>query len=382
VNKREFLKTVGRGGLGLAAYSLIPVADLSFTNGREKKQKHWAWVTTDVKPSIDEWKKQFADMRQAGIDAILPEIYNSRHAYYGSKHLPVKELWMERILPLAKTEGLEFHAWMWAMPCNIEEVRKQQPEWFSVNRKGESAAEKPAYVDYYKFLCPSRPEVHQFIQTTVTELAQIDTLDGIHLDYIRYPDVILAEGIQPKYGIVQDWEYADYDYCYCEVCRREFKEKTGIDLLKLEDPTTSDEWRQFRYDRITHLVNDILIPIAHKHKKLVTAAVFPNWEMVRQQWSAWKLDAVMPMLYNSFYNKDIEWIRKQTEKGVKSLPHDIPLYSGLFVPQLSPEALTKAIEASFEGGAKGVTIFSARAMTEAHWQSFSRAVKRQIPPMK
>jgi hypothetical protein len=90
----------------------------------------------------------------------------------------------------------------------------------------------------------------------------------------------------------------------------------------------------------------------------------------------------MPMLYNSFYNKGIEWIKEETEKGVKSLPHDIPLYSGLFVPQLSPEALTQAIEASFEGGAKGVTLFPARAMTEAHWQSFSRAIKRQLPPMK
>src|SRR5262249_11372215 len=162
------------------------------------------------------------------------------------------------------------------------------------------------------------------------------------------------EALQPKYGIVQDREYPEYDYCYCQVCCRDFKTQTGVDPLKLEDPSTNKEWRQFRHDRITHIVNNKLVPIARKHRKMMTAAVFPNWEMVRQQWPAWNLDAVLPMLYHGFYKKDIGWIREQTQKGIKSLPKHIPLYSGLFIPQLSPEALSKAMAASFEGGANGV----------------------------
>ena len=38
-------------------------------------------------------------------------------------------------------------------------------------------------------------------------------LTGIRLDYIRQLDVILASGLQPSYGIVQDREYPEYDYC-------------------------------------------------------------------------------------------------------------------------------------------------------------------------
>ena len=72
----------------------------------------------------------------------------------------------------------------------------------------------------------------------------------------------------------------------------------------------------------------------------------------------------------------IGWITEQTDKAVKSLSEHTPLSSGLFVPRLSPEALANAIEASLEGGANGVSLFSARAMTAAHWQSFSRAIKR------
>ncbi|KPK96408.1 hypothetical protein AMJ80_00010 [bacterium SM23_31] len=375
MNKREFLKILGAGAVGLAANSLIFKSCFLIRKDGQEKHKNWAWITTDLKTPVDEWKRKFAGMHEAGIHAILPEIYGSRRAHYASKHLPVDENWLEMILPAAKAEGLEIHAWMWCMPCNIEDIQKKHPEWFSVNGKGESSLDKPAYVDYCKFLCPSRPEVHEFIQMTAAELAQYETLDGIHLDYIRYPDVILAEALQPKYGIVQDREYPEYDYCYCEVCRNKFKEKTGIDPLKLQEPSENKEWRQFRYDSITNIVNDKLIPIAHKYNKVISAAVFPNWEFVRQEWYRWNLDAVMPMLYHSFYNEDMEWIKKQTEKGVMSLPKNIPLYSGLYVPQLRPDELTEAVEASFDGGAKGIVLFSANAMTDAHWKYFSKAVK-------
>lgn len=373
--RREFVNTVGLGSLGLAAGTLLHPLQSLMANSPNGGRKYWTWVTTDVAPSADAWRKRFEVMHRAGIDAILPEVYNSSEAFYESKHLPVEDAWLEKILPLAKAEGLEVHAWIWTMPCNVGEVRKRHPEWFCVNRSGESAAEKPAYVEDYRFLCPSRPEVHEFIRTTVTELCQYDALDGIHLDYVRYPDVILPEALQPKYGIKQDREYPQYDYCYCDVCRNDFEKETGLDILKLDDPVLSVPWKQFRYDRITRLVNDTLMPVVHTHKKMLTAAVFPNWDMVRQEWPAWKLDAALPMLYHSLYGEGIEWIREKTEKGVKSLAGRLPLYSGLLLFRMSPEELAKAIAASLEGGAKGVVLFPAQAMTEAHWKSFSQAIK-------
>jgi uncharacterized lipoprotein YddW (UPF0748 family) len=315
-------------------------------------------------------------MRRSGIDAILPEIYNSRLAYYRSSHLPVGEAWLENLLPLAKAEGLEVHAWIWTMPCNIEEVRQQHPDWFAVNRKGESAAEKPAYVGYYKFLCPSHAEVHEFLKTSVTELCQCETLDGIHLDYIRYPDVILPEALQPNYGLKQDREYPEFDYCYCSVCRGDFKRESGLDPMALDDPAANGAWKQFRYDRITHLVNDTLVPIARAYKKSVTAAVFPNWDLVRQQWPVWDVDGVFPMLYHTLYHKGVGWIREETEKGVRSLRGRIPLYSGIMASHLDSQEFTGAIEAGLAGGANGVVLFHGNGMTEAQWQLFQQAIAR------
>ena len=338
------------------------------------RRKNWTWITTDLKTTDDEWKRKFAQWRESGVDAVLPEVFGSRAAFYASTHLPVAGEWLERILPIAKSEGLEVHAWMWTMPCNIEDVQKNHPDWFNVSRNGVSSLEKPPYVPYYKFLCPSRPDVHEFLQKRVSELAQYDELDGIHLDYIRHPDVILAAELQPRYGIVQDREYPEYDYCYCEVCRRDFKQKSGIDPLELEDPSAWEEWRQFRYDLITNIVNTKLVPIGRKHNKAMTAAVFPNWEHVRQEWRAWNLDGVLPMLYHSFYGEDITWIGEQVERGIGSLKKRIPLYSGLFVPRLTPDDLSGAISASFRGGASGISLFSAGAMSDEHWERFREAV--------
>jgi uncharacterized lipoprotein YddW (UPF0748 family) len=376
MNKREFLQALGLGGLGLAVRNLNPEWAPRVTAKSHLARKHWAWVATDLRSSTDLWKKRFAEIRTAGVSAILPEVYDSHKAYYQSRHLPVGQLWLEEILPLAAAEGLETHAWMWSVPCNVEEIRTRHPEWFVVNRKGESAAEKPAYVDYYRFLCPSHPEVHEYLKTTVSELSGFDGLAGVHLDYIRYPDVILPEALQPKYGLKQDGEYPEFDYCYCDLCRRDFKLQSGIDPVKMTDPTGNKEWRQFRYDRITRLVNETLVPAAHAQKKVVTAAVFPNWENVRQQWPVWKVDAVLPMLYHTLYKKGPEWIRQETEKCVRSLKGRIPLYAGILIFQLTQDALASALEAALAGGAGGIVIFHATGMSEAHWETFRRVTDR------
>lgn len=340
-------------------------------NYSKKRSKNWMWLTPDTRATDDEWKARFERLKNAGFDAILPEIYAGRGAYFASHRMPVLAELLERLVPIAHASGLELHAWMWTMPCLLQDVQKNHPDWYNVNRLGESSVEKPAYVDYYKFLCPAREEVHEFIQGTVNELCQYD-VDGIHLDYVRYPDVILAKGLWAKYNLVQDKEYPQFDYCYCETCRKKFKEQSGIDPLDIKDPSIHDEWIQFRYDQVTHLVNDKLIPIGHKYGKIMSAAVFPNWKSVRQQWHVWKLDVVLPMLYNQFYLQDEEWIKQQCIEGIHSLKYDTKLYSGLMLDE--PDKFRKYIVKSFEGGANGISVFSYRGLKEEHYNILSECL--------
>ena len=129
-----------------------------------------------------------------------------------------------------------------------------KPELYAVNGLGESAYDKPAYVDHYKFLCPNREEVYQFLENMYGKIADLPEVDGIHLDFIRFPDVILARGLWEKYGLVMDREFPQYDYCYCDKCVADFKTKTGIDIKSVPDPSSVQEWKQFRYDLITDMV--------------------------------------------------------------------------------------------------------------------------------
>jgi len=355
------------------ASASVPLMDQSlFGKAMNRKFKNWVWATIDTRATDDEWEKRFTLLKKAHIDALILEIYNGRYAYFGSERLPVKEEYLERIIPIARSAGLEIHAWMWALPCMLQNVQEKHPDWYMVNGLGDSALTKPAYVDYYKFLCPAKEEVQMFVKDTAAELLKYD-VDGIHLDYIRYPDVILAKGFWPKYNIIQDREYPQYDYCYCETCRGKYISQSGIDPLDIKEPAADRNWRQFRYDQVTHLVNDVLIPAAHKAGKRISAAVFPNWQNVRQQWPQWKLDAVMPMLYNRFYLSGADWIYENTKKGRNSLTNPVNFYSGLLVDE--PEKFKKYIIKAFEGGAQGISIFSLNTLKETHYKILTEMLK-------
>jgi len=374
MNRRTFFQDLGNKTAGFAGFvTLLNTFDTRTAYSQTAEVKNWVWITTEINTADDDWKRKFNNLKKAGFDAILPEIYTGRYAYFGSEYVPVKVELLERLIPIARSFDLEIHPWMWCMPCMLEDIRNNYPDWYMVNRLGESCLNKPAYVDYYKFLCPSKQEVHEFLKRMVMELCKYD-VDGIHLDYIRYPDVILAKGLWEKYNLVQDKEYPQFDYCYCSTCRQKFKNQEGIDPLDIKDPSMHRSWLQFRYGQITSLVNDTLIPAAHKNGKLISAAVFPNWRNVRQEWRVWKLDAVFPMLYNQFYLTNAEWIKQTCKEGIKSLQYSTKLYSGLMIDK--PDKFREYIVKSLQGKAAGISVFSLRRLTDVHFKMLTPLLKK------
>jgi uncharacterized lipoprotein YddW (UPF0748 family) len=369
MDRRTFLRATVMGAAALSA------SHVTFPSPAPT-HKNWVWIPLNPDRPLDDWKRLFATMRAANIRAILPEIYEGRHAYFASQHLPVKTDLLGRLLPIARAEGLEVHAWMWSMPCLIPEILQKHPDWYNVNAKGESAADKPAYVPYYRFLDPGRPEVREWVQSTVKELASIPDLTGVHLDYIRHPDAILPKGLWSKYNIVQDKVYPPYDYGYSPYEREQFRKKFNVDPLdigsgKVKDSALEKSWFQFRLDMVVDLVNEYLVPAAHAQGKQITAAVFPGpslaREMVRQDWGRFQLDAFLPMLYHVFYETGPEWVRDETKEAVTTVKQ--PVYSGLFISNLKLEEFTRTVQMAFAGGAAGISLFSADAMDPAKWQA-------------
>jgi uncharacterized lipoprotein YddW (UPF0748 family) len=279
----------------------------------------------------------------------------------------------------AHAAGLEFHRWIWTLNRSGDAwVKEHHPEWFTVSRSGDSTLEKPPYVGYYKWLCPTRQPVREYLRGKVAEIAQQSGVDGVHLDYVRHSDVILPVGLWSKYDLIQDREYPEFDFCYCEACRAAFQEQTGKDPFGLSDPTQDLEWREFRWDSVTGLVR-VLADAVHAKDKCVTAAVFPTptlaRQLVRQAWEQWPVDAVFPMLYHGFYEEPIEWIGAASREGVEALRPDTPLYSGLYLPSLPPVELGEAVRVARGAGAAGVSLFEMDGLSGDHLVQLKEALE-------
>ena len=318
--------------------------------------KNWLWISGNLKTTKDEWKWKLENIKKSGISAIF-----------------IKDYFIQDLLTIAKEFELEIHVWIISLLANSLELPKVQPEWFNKNRNLISSYDSPPYVNYYKWLCPNKKETYSYLKNKITNILKND-INGIHLDYIRYPDVILPEALQPEYQIKQDCELPEYDFCYCEKCRESFEKKYGIDPLALAEPEKNIEWRNFRLNSVTKIVNNLQQLIEKsKPKKYFSAAVFPTpsiaKKLVRQDWTQWKLDGIFPMIYHHFYNQPISWIKNATEEGLAEIDNNTDLYSGLYVQKLSPKELITAIEFSLKANAKGVSLFCEDSMTNEHWKA-------------
>ena len=349
MKRRDFLDLVSRAAGGAAALSLTSPAACA---SEETHFSTWAWVHGGGEVGADEWTRRFERLAAAGVTGVL----------VGGGDTTT-------LADLAHGAGLTFHRWIWVLNRTGDDWAKEaHPEWFSVSRKGESSLTTPPYVGYYQWVCPSREPVRDYLRQVVDEVAAHPGVDGVHLDYIRHPDVILPIGLWEKYGLVQDRELPEFDFCYCDVCRTEFEKVSGSDPLSLSDPTANEAWRRFRWDSVTGVVR-ALADVVHARGKPISAAVFPTptlaRRLVRQAWDEWPLDMVFPMIYHSFYLKDLTWIGEAVRECVVAVPNT-PLQAGLYLPDLTPDDLAEAIRLARANGAAGVSVFEMGGLSEPH----------------
>ncbi|MFH1766451.1 MAG: family 10 glycosylhydrolase [Gemmatimonadota bacterium] len=359
MKRREFVR-VAAGGVAAATLPLDTMGCAGPRTGETPSDfLLWTWVHGGGDRSPSEWQAQYGLLAEEGFHGVL--VGGGDTAVHAEA---------------AHAAGLEFHRWVWTLNRNGDEwVKANRPEWFTVSRNGESSLTHPPYVGYYKWLCPTRPEVREYLRDSMLKIAREPGVDGVHLDYVRHCDVILPSGLWAKYDLVQDREYPDFDFCYCDVCRESFASAHNTDPLALEDPTANEAWRRFRWDSVTGLVR-VLADAIHEEGQPITAAVFPTpsiaRRLVRQAWDEWPVDAVFPMLYHSFYEEGLDWIGRGVEEGLAALasrtswvdanlgsgpPQHQKLYAGLYLPALSEEERRQAVEIARNAGAHGVSFF-------------------------
>ncbi|MFN1834349.1 family 10 glycosylhydrolase [Balneola sp. MJW-20] len=322
-----------------------------------------AWTGGGIAQSETEWDSLLSRLSDSGISALY--VSGGREK-------------LEEVVAYARPYNIDIHAWIWTLNRPGDTTAAKHPDWYAVNRNGENSYDYRAYVDYYQWLSPFSEGAREHIKNNIREVAQAEGVKSVHLDYVRYVDVILGADLQPKYDIVQDRQYPEYDYGYHPEARRQYEEIFGVDPMDMEHPELSTEWLQFRLNAVTSLVNE-LGEIARENNKILTAAVFPfpemSRQMVRQDWSNWELDIALPMLYQNFYRQNLNWIRFATEQGVREADGKFHIIAGLYLPGLRDDQLETAILNAKEGGAVGVSLFNVGAMTEEDYQTVKKLYK-------
>lgn len=297
------------------------------------------------------WHKKLKDYSSLGISEILvggnPEFLPS-------------------IIKMAGEHNIKVHAWMWTLNQPGDSIAMQHPEWYSVNRNGKNSLDYRPYVNYYQWLSPFHPGARNHIINKAKKILDIEGIASLHLDYVRYVDVILGDALQPKYELDQDHQMPEFDFGYHPIARKQFKAQFDVDPIAIKYPDQSTEWLQFRLNAVTSLVNEIA-EIAQTQGQELSAAVFPfptmSRIMVRQAWDDWHLDRAYPMLYHNFYNQKVEWIDFALKQGMADV--DFPVYPGIYIPGFSSmEDLDRAFRIARDNGAPGISLFTADNLSD------------------
>ena len=316
------------------------------------------WITSDKEKSTDLYAAEFKKYKDHGIDEILINTLTDPNE-------------LERLVPIAKAAGLNVHAWIMTMNRPGDSVALKHPEWYAVSKEQKSCYDTRPYVDYYQWLCPNREESRNHILGLIAALAQVEGIESVHLDYIRFSDIFLPIALLPKYDLVQDTELSEFDFCYCEVCISKFEDIHHKSPLDSSNTSIDMEWKNFRLNSVKNIVDDAYKLTKANNKKL-TAAVFPYPEMaghmVRQRWDKWNIDEVYPMIYHGFYNEEVDWIGYATKQGVNDVKSkNIAINTGVYIPDFkSPQELKKAILIAKENGAKGVSFYEGQTLTDEY----------------
>ncbi|MEM8722909.1 MAG: family 10 glycosylhydrolase [Cyanobacteria bacterium P01_G01_bin.39] len=251
----------------------------------------------------------FDRMAKAGINTVFFETINSGYTIYPSKiapqQNPLVKGWdpLKTAITLAHERGIELHAWMWTfaavnqrhniildLPRNyLGPVLSRRPDWAMTDREGS----RFHYSSGKVFFDPANPQVQEYLSSLVTEIATEYDVDGIHLDYIRYP-------FQSPTG--------RSTYGYGNASRELFKKQTGLDPMFMypEHPQWS-EWIDFRIEQIDNFVATTAKNLKQLRPDLVlSTAVFPmpkreRLMKIQQNWETWIerewIDMLVPMTY-------------------------------------------------------------------------------------
>lgn len=336
----------------------------------ELKGIQGVWIDVRSIPETPEGIQNLvARLHKAHCNALFVESFYRGETIYPSSFLAAQGLpsQMERfrasgIDPLelfikeAKKYGMQVHAWYHMFYVGLDApgpLLSRFPQWVARNRDGTAG-----YVQGGKrffFVCPMHEGVLAFYQGLLEEVATQYDLDGVHLDYFRFPDPTIA------------------DACYCENCRKAFQKVHSLDPLVLDpvrDFAAYEAWVAFRADALSRFAASLVGTLRNiKPELLLSCAVKPfgfpllGYPGFLQDWPRWGrerlFDFLVPMTYSSRpaeFEGLLVWVRTFLE--------ETPFCAGIWCAGMDKEKVLDEISRASKHTPCGVVLFALPYLTD------------------
>ena len=357
------------------------------------EQTRALWVTRATLAAPESIRQMIAAAQAGGFNTVLVQVRGRGDAYFDSRIEPrAAELAarpefdpLRTVIQHAHAAGIKVHAWVAvnlvsssvSLPASRDHVIYRAPEWLMVPRELAAEMKKinlrsPAYVGRLArwtranstvaeglYTSPLHPAAQDHTAAAIAEIAAKYDVDGIHLDYVRFPRE---------------------DFDYSPAAMGEFKasvlpdlddqERRAAGARELLDPAAypnlyPERWSDFRRERLTSLVIKIRAAVkAARPSALISAAVVPDarqaYESRLQDWRGWidrsLLDVVCPMAYTT----ESDTFEKQVS-AARSYAGSRPVWAGIGAYQLTPVQTLHHIAAARRLGA-GIVLFSYEAL--------------------
>ena len=339
------------------------------------------------------------------FNLLFVQVHGRGDAYYRSRFVPRSEVLAEAppefdplyyVLQRGHDDGLQIHAWMNALyvwpypppyPLSPQHVVNNHPEWLVVDEVGRTLAqyddnERAGESSEGLYLDPANPMVRQYFREVCKEVTEEYDVDGIHLDFIRYPG--------PRWGFNREPVEA-------------FMRRWGVDprLLSVWVQNTMPErcikkelplhlrWQYYYYSLwaeqksryVTEMVKDVHLAVkSAKPQAILSAAVFPDpqvaYYLKGQDWPTWMhegyLDLIVPMAYHGDQYRVMAQMaeaRRRTQGRV--------VFAGLGAWIKDPDHIRREVKGLKEIGVDGFSYFSYQGMRDQD-ETYIKQIKHSL----
>jgi len=286
---------------------------------------------------------------------------------------------LRQLVAAAHARGLRVHAWVNVLSLASNRAAPALAALGSgavqVDRRGRSVLDYPQLElpapertllrmgTPAIWLDPGAPGVAELAARTYAELVtRYPELDGLHLDYIRHPDVLpFSPGARFGVGL---------DFGYGAASRARFERETGLAAPFRDDLRNANAWDDWRRASVTATVRGVADAArAARPGLLVSAAVWAyperSYLSLFQDWPGWLDDGLLDFAVPMVYTRDDRLLGYELRSyaGLDSRRIWSGLGAWLFASE--PARAAAQLEAARSAGLGGAALFSWDAIADA-----------------